>query len=194
MAAIMAMGSDGERSSPVERGAWILRCLLNDGPPPAPANVPQLSRLEGKMLSARELQKAHQKEPQCAQCHRTIDPLGFGLENFDAVGLWRKTETTTLKNKRKGIGKKTFPIDASGTMPDGTPFEDYFQMRDRIAEQQEAFARGLTENLIEYALGRPYGFTDHAMADRIIKRAKQNDYAVDEFIHGVIQSRRFRIK
>ena len=194
MAAILAMGSDGERSSPVERGAWILRCLLNDAPPPAPANVPQLSRIEGQALSARDLQKAHQEEPQCAQCHRTIDPLGFGLENFDAVGLWRKTEALASPTKRNRLAKKSFPIDASGTMPDGTAFGDFFEMRDRIAENSEAFARGFTENLIEYALGRPYGFTDRAMADRIMKLAGQEDYAVDEFIHGVIQSKRFKIK
>ncbi|MCB1123400.1 MAG: DUF1592 domain-containing protein, partial [Verrucomicrobiae bacterium] len=117
MTAIMAMGSDGERSSPVERGAWIMRCLLNDAPPPAPANVPQLSRLNGQFLSAREMQKAHQEEPQCAQCHRKIDPLGFGLENFNAVGSWRDleivqgptVEVDKAAKKPKSV-QKEFPI------------------------------------------------------------------------------------
>ncbi|MFM8893112.1 MAG: DUF1592 domain-containing protein, partial [Planctomycetia bacterium] len=89
MAAILAMGSNGERTSPVERGAWVLRKLMNDPPPPAPPNVPQLSRLEGKPLSTRELLRLHQEQPQCAQCHRAIDPIGLGLENFDAAGRWR---------------------------------------------------------------------------------------------------------
>ncbi|MDF1811019.1 MAG: DUF1592 domain-containing protein [Verrucomicrobiales bacterium] len=201
MAAVMAMGSDGERSSPVERGAWILRCLLNDPPPPAPANVPQLSRLDGELFSARELQKAHQEEPQCAQCHRKIDPLGFGLENFDAAGLWREVEVLQLPKsqlkqaKRKGRpGSKKFPVDSSGVMPDGTTFANFFEMRERMAEKEEAFARGFAENLIEYALGRPFGFSDYNLADRVLNRARAKDYAMNEFILGVVQSKPFKMK
>lgn len=201
MAAIMAMGSDGEKSSPVERGAWVLRCLLNDAPPPAPANVPQLSRLEGRLLSAREMQKVHQEEPQCAQCHRKIDPLGFGLQNFNAIGQWRTAEVVALsKAERKKAkqskrpGSKTFQIDASGTMPDGTQFDNFFELRDRIVEQENAFARGFTENLIEYALGRPFGFTDYNLADSIMNAAQSRDYAMDVFIHSLIESTHFKMK
>ena len=85
MAAIHAMGSDGVKSSPVERGAWVLRHLLQDPPPPAPPNVPQISRLADKPLTTRERLAAHMEEAQCASCHRKIDPIGFGLENFDAA-------------------------------------------------------------------------------------------------------------
>jgi hypothetical protein len=81
MAAVLAMGSDGERSSHVERGAWVLRKLLHKPPPPAPANVPQLSRHDGKLLPARELLQTHMEEAQCSQCHRRIDPIGFGLDS-----------------------------------------------------------------------------------------------------------------
>ena len=200
-AAVMAMGSDGERSSPVERGAWILRTLLNDAPPPAPANVPQLSRLADHMLSARDLQKLHQEEPQCAQCHRTIDPLGFGLENFNAVGHWREAEVfeqiiddLTTGKSRKLKTPVSIPIDPSGTLPDGTPFHDWFEFRDRMAEQESAFARGFTEGLIEYALGRPFGFIDYNMADDIMARAQAQDYAMDQFILGVVLSKRFKLK
>lgn len=198
MAAVMAMGSDGERSSPVERGAWMLRCLLNDPPPPAPANVPQLSRLDGQLLGARAMQKAHQEEPQCAQCHRKIDPLGFGLENFDAVGLWRDQEnlipSKTARKKNKKLRATSLPIDVSGTMPDGLEFQNFFELRSRVAEREEDFARGLVENLIEYALGRPYGFTDAKLADQILARAQKKNYAMDEFILGVVESKRFRMK
>jgi len=93
MAAIMAMGSNGERTNPVERGAWVLRKLLNEPPPPAPANVPEIVRLAGKSLTTRERLQAHQESPQCASCHRKIDPIGFGLENFDATGQWRNTDS-----------------------------------------------------------------------------------------------------
>ncbi len=114
-AAILAMGSDGLGTSPVERGAWVLRHLINDPPPPAPANVPQLSRLDGEVLSARELQRAHQEQPQCAQCHQKIDPIGFSLENFNAAGLWRDVETITI-GKRKANRTKEFSIDPSGRL------------------------------------------------------------------------------
>ena len=93
MAAIHVMGADGTRSVPAVRGAWILKHLLHDPSPPPPANIPQLSRLAGEPRSGRELQTLHQDAPQCAQCHRKIDPIGFGLENFTAAGLWREVET-----------------------------------------------------------------------------------------------------
>lgn len=137
MAAIMAMGSNGERTSPVERGAWVLRKLLHDPPPPAPPNVPQLSRLTGKPLSPRERILAHQQEPQCLQCHRKIDPIGFGLENFNAIGQWRATELYT----RAQGGRKEWPIDPSGSFHNGPNFSDYFELRDVIASRSRDFAR-----------------------------------------------------
>lgn len=191
-AAVLAMGSDGERSSPVERGAWVMRKLLNDPPPPAPANVPQLSRLSEKRLSARELQIAHMEEPQCAQCHQKIDPIGYGLENFDAAGKWRSMERiiATKKNEEDSWA----PIDPSGTLPNKTPFKDYFELRDRIAEKGDSFARGLTESLIEYGLGRPYGFTDYDLAQEILSEAKSSEYQSRTFIHALVQSEQFQQK
>ena len=81
MAAVSLMGGNGEETSPVERGAWVLRKLLNDPPPPAPANIPQIARLAGRLLTTEERLQAHQEEAQCASCHRRIDPIGMGLEN-----------------------------------------------------------------------------------------------------------------
>ena len=195
MAAILAMGSDGERSSPVERGAWVMRKLLHDPPPPAPANVPQLDRLAGKLLPARKLQTAHMTAPQCAQCHRRIDPIGYGLENFDAAGRWRNRELTQIV-ARKGIvkQKKLHPIDASGTLPDGTPFADFFELRKRLAERQPSFARSCVESLIAYSLGRPYGFTDQDLAEEILAGSGDQTPALQDFIHTLVQSRQFRTK
>jgi hypothetical protein len=187
MAAILAMGSNGERTSPVERGAWVLRKLLHNPPPPAPPNVPQLDRLAGKPISPRERLLAHQEEPQCLQCHRKIDPIGFGLENFNAAGKWRTEETF----EKRGVGKKTWPIDPSGQFYNGPAFQDYFQLRDLIAAKSEDFARGFTEALIEYALGRPYGFTDAALADDIVKKAKAKDFSIREIIASLVTSREF---
>ena len=191
MAAILAMGSDGERSSPVERGAWVMRTLLHDPPPPAPANVPQLSRHAGKLLSARELLTAHMEEPQCYQCHRKIDPIGFGLEHFDAVGKWRETEYTEIAVNNRVRKSKEHPIDATGQLPDGTQFDGFFELRDSVADREEAFARGLIEHLIEYALGRPFGFSDKELAESILATSKQQQLTMRSMIHAIVQSEAF---
>ena len=197
MAAINAMGSDGRESSPVERGAWVLRHLLHSPPPPAPANVPQLSRLDGKPLTKREKLAAHMEEAQCASCHRKIDPIGFGLENFNAAGKWRSKEHKYTKN-RKGqmVPSRTgTPIDASGQFHDGPAFADFFELRELIATKHEDdFARGFTEALIQYGLGRPFGFTDEDLASEILDASKDKQYAVSEFIHALVQSKPFQSK
>ena len=194
MAAIHAMGSDGNRSSPVERGAWVMRKLLDDPPPPAPANVPQLSRIQDKMLSPRELQVAHMEEPQCAQCHRKIDPIGYGLQNFDAAGKWRDTLLLQKVVKKKKKQEKVIHIDARGQLPSGTPFADYQELRTAVANEHPAFERGFTEALIEYALGRPYGFSDERLRENMLKRARSKDRSMRDFIHALIQSKPFRTK
>lgn len=187
MAAILAMGSNGEHTSPVERGAWVLRKLLHTPPPPAPPNVPQLTRLENQLLNTRERLAAHTEEAQCAQCHRKVDFIGFGLENFNAVGKWRTEETY----EKRGVGKKTWPIDPSGQFYNGPAFQDFFDLRNLIAAKSEDFARGFTEALIEYALGRPYGFTDAALADDIANKAKAKNLAIREVILALATSREF---
>ncbi|MDG2123223.1 MAG: DUF1592 domain-containing protein, partial [Verrucomicrobiales bacterium] len=196
MAAIHAMGSDGIESSPVERGAWVLRHLLNDPPPPAPPNVPQLSRLADKPLTTRERLAAHMEEAQCASCHRKIDPIGFGLENFDAAGKWRTTDSHRTKDPsgRRWRTGKTWEIDTSGAFHNGPEFADYRQMRDLIDAREDDFARGFTEHLIEYALGRPFGFTDEDLANEIVTAAKTKHYAVSGFVLALVQSDAFRTK
>ncbi len=195
MAAILAMGSDGERSSPIERGAWVLRKLLNDPPPPAPANVPQLSRFGSKLLSARELLTAHQEQPQCAQCHRRIDPLGHALQNFDAGGLWREVEYTEFFQNWKAIqSKQVFPIDASGQLPNGPQFTGFFGLRDAIATREQEFARGLIEHLISYALGRPCGFSDQEMVESILNKARSKGMTLRAIIHALVESPEFQSK
>ncbi|MEY5026780.1 MAG: hypothetical protein RLZZ244_2308, partial [Verrucomicrobiota bacterium] len=173
MAAIHAMGSDGERSSPVERGAWVLRKLLNDPPPPAPANVPQLSRFSGKLMPARTLMQSHMEQPQCSNCHRRIDPIGYGLENFDAVGQWRDQEYTEIAVLNKVVREsKRFPIDPSGTLPNGRAFSGFESLRDALHAHESDLARGLLEHLIEFALGRPFSFSDSALVDSILESTR----------------------
>lgn len=197
MAAVHVMGGNGEHTSPVERGAWVLRKLLNDPPPPAPANVPQLARLAGKSLTTRERLVAHQEEAQCASCHRKIDPIGLGLENFDAVGLWR-TEDTSFATDANGKPilktKKTWQIDPSGALHRGPAFGDFFELRDVVAAKSDAFARGFSMALIEYGLGRPCGFSDEALLDGMVAAAERKDFAMREFVHALVRSKEFHTK
>ena len=187
MAAILAIGSNGEITSPVERGVWVLRKLLNDSPPPAPPNVPQLSRLESKLLTTRERLLAHQEEPQCASCHRKIDPIGLGLENFNAVGAWR----TEDRYAKLGIGSQEWTIDPAGAFHDGPSFKNYFELRDLIAAREADFARGFSEALIEYALGRPYAVSDDDLARRLVVQAQTNDLSMRVFFQTLVASPEF---
>ena len=197
MAAIMAMGSNGQHTNPVERGAWVLRKLLHEPPPPAPANVPELARLGAQLLTARERLQLHQQEPQCANCHRKIDPIGFGLENFDAVGQWRISDTYQARDeagKPLPNAQKTWTIDAGGALHKGPAFRDYFELRSIIAAKQENFARGFASALIEYALGRPCGFSDEPLIAGILAQAGTKSFATREFIHALIRSQEFSSK
>jgi hypothetical protein len=190
MAAILAMGSNGRDTSPVERGAWVLRKIMHEPPPPAPPNVPQLNRLENKILSTRERLAAHQEQPQCAQCHRKIDPIGFGFENFNAAGKWRASETY----EKKGVGSKTWPIDPAGAFYKGAHFKDYFELRDQLASKPEKFARGFSEALVEYGMGRPFGFLDEPLAVEMITEARSQDYQMAAFIRALVLSKTFQTK
>ena len=200
-AAIHIMGSDGQRSSPVERGAWVLRHLLNDPPPPAPPNIPMLEHGDA-VLAIRDLQKRHQEEPQCASCHRKIDPIGYGLENFNAAGLWRDVEKVKIpeelmgKRKKKAVPPfKQFSIDPTGVLPSGESFSDYHELRDTIlSNYSDAFARGFSENLIAYALGRPYGISDHNLATVVTSGAEENGNTFHAFIHALVRSNAFHAK
>jgi len=198
MAAINVMGGNGDVTSPVERGAWVLRKLLNDPPPPAPANVPAISRLADRVLTTRERLQAHQELAQCASCHRKIDPIGFGLENFDAAGAWRTEDNCRVPDaggrpERMQV-KKTWNIDPSGKLHNGPAFKDYFELRDLIAGRSDAFARGFSAALIEYALGRPVGFRDDALIDGMIRQAERKESGMREFVHALVRSREFQTK
>lgn len=197
MAAIHFMGGNGERTSPVERGAWVLRKLLHDPPPPAPANVPAITRLAGKVLTTQERLLAHQEDPQCASCHRKIDPIGFGLENFDAAGQWRTEDSYTALDANGKPDVKTtkrWPIQPAATLFKGPSFTGFFALRDIIASKANAFARSFSEALIEFALGRPIGFRDEPLIDDMITHASKKDLAMREFIHALVRSNEFHTK
>jgi mono/diheme cytochrome c family protein len=197
MAAIQFMGGNGERTSPVERGAWVLRKLLNDPPPPAPANIPQLARLAGKVLTTHERLVAHQEDAQCASCHRRIDPIGFGLENFDAVGQWRTEDSyQVMDEKGRAVpnARKTWTIDTAAAFYKGPAFKDYFELRNIIASKSDAFARGFSQALLEYSLGRTAGFRDESLLAEMVASAKKENLGVRNFVAALVGSTEFRTK
>jgi hypothetical protein len=166
-------------------------------PPPPPANIPAIGRLSGQVLTTRERLAAHQEAPQCASCHRSIDPIGFAMENFDAVGLWRTEDSSGAKDAMgKPIpgGKKTWTIDPSGGFHGGPAFADFAGMRGIVATKADDFARGFTTSLVEYGLGRPCGFSDEDLVAEILARAKSKNYPIREFIHALVASRAFHTK
>lgn len=166
--------------------------------PPPPANVPSSARLAGKSLTPRERLMMHQEQPQCASCHRSIDPLGFGLENFDAVGQWR-TEDSYQAIDAEGKPdpkqpKKTWAIDPAATMYGGPEFTTFVEMRGIIADRRQDFARGFTEALVEYALGRPCGFSDEPLVEAIVAKATTKGGGVREYIRALVASKEFSTK
>ena len=157
---ILTVTSYATRTSPVLRGKWILENLLGAPPPPPPPNVPDLDdTAKAEVLSVRERLVRHRANPACAVCHARMDPYGFGLENFDAIGRWRESE---------GDGK---PIDASDTLPDGTLFKGPGELRGAIVRRPEEFVKTLTRKLLLYAVGRGLEHTDEPIVRRIVVQA-----------------------
>ena len=171
------------RTSPVLRGKWILDNLLGTPPPPPPPDVPALQQQkEGKTLSMRAAMEEHRKNPVCASCHARMDPLGFALENFDAIGRWRTADGTAD------------PIDASGVMPDGTPFRGPTEFREALLGRSDDFVRTVIEKLLTYAVGRDLEYHDAPAVRAIARQAASDDHRWSSVILGVIQSEPFQMR
>jgi hypothetical protein len=179
-ASVLTVSSYATRTSPVLRGKWILENLLNAPPPEPPADVPNLDETTiGTTATLREQLEAHRKNPTCASCHRRMDPLGFGLENFDAVGAWR-----TMDGK--------FPVDASGTLPDGRSFSGPEELATILKGDKDAFARAITSKLLTYALGRGLERYDNQTVKRIADRLPRYDYRFSGLVLEIAKSLPFR--
>jgi hypothetical protein len=175
-ASVLTVSSYATRTSPVMRGKWILDNLLDAPPPEPPADVPNLDEETiGSSASMREQLEMHRKNPTCASCHRRMDPLGFGLENFDAVGAWR-----TMDGK--------FPIDASGQLPDGRTFTGPEELTKILSEDREAFARSLTSKLLTYGLGRGLERYDAKTVREIANRLPAHGYRFSGVILEIVKS------
>ena len=173
---VLTVSSYATRTSPVLRGKWVLDNLLDAPPPEPPADVPNLDESKiGTAASMREQLEEHRKNPTCASCHRRMDPLGFGLENFDAVGAWRTAD-----------GK--FPIDASGRLPDGRTFNGPTELRAILAAEREAFSRAITSKLLTYALGRGLERFDVKTVKTIASRLPEHDYRFSGLVLEIVNS------
>jgi hypothetical protein len=182
---ILLLTSVADRTSPVQRGKWLLEVLFGTPPPPPPPNVPALddsvkAAEGGRVLSTRERMEEHRKSPACASCHRVIDPLGLALENFDVTGAWRI--------KDNGV-----PIDSVGELYDGTKMAGPAGLRDALLKHQDMFLRSFTQNLMTYALGRRVEYYDMPAVRAIIRDAAQHGNRMSSFILGVVNSRAFRM-
>ncbi len=185
-ASVLTLTSYANRTSPVTRGKWVLESLLGAPPAEPPADVPDLkTREEGEPpTSVRALMEVHRRNPACATCHRTMDPLGFALENFDGIGRWRTTEETGVEGE---IGPV---IDPSGTAPDGTPFEGAKGLREILASQRE-FVGTLTERLLTYAIGRRLEAADMPAVRRIQREAAEDESRWSAMILAIVNSEPF---
>lgn len=195
-AAFLSAGTMGNRTSPVIRGSLVKEVLLNDPPPPPPPNVPELDAGAEPLASVRSLVALHQTKAQCASCHARFDFIGLGLENFDAIGMWRDEELVTdaehfsqLKNPR--VKRKLYPVDASGELPNGETFEDVHGMKAALMKQERAVAASLFEGLLCYGLGRDVSFTDQPIIEQALKDLEKKKFPVRDMIKQVVLSEPF---
>jgi hypothetical protein len=179
---ILTVTSYATRTSPVIRGKWILENFLGTPPPPPPGNVPSLrDNTVAAHLPIRERLAEHRANASCASCHRMIDPVGFSLEQFDAVGRWRTLDE----------GK---PIDAAGGLPDGSQFDGVAGLEKALLQRPELFVRTLTEKLFIFALGRAPEESDAPAIRKIVRDARANNYRFSSLIVGLATSTSFQMR
>jgi hypothetical protein len=181
-ASVLTVSSYATRTSPVLRGKWILENILNTPPPPPPPDVPILDEAAvGTSVSLRQQLEKHRTNATCASCHARMDPLGFGLENFDAIGAWRAED-----------GK--LPIDASGSLPDGRSFQGPDGLKQILKADRAAFAGCLTEKLLTYALGRGLERYDRPVVKAIATRVAASQYRFSNLVLEIVNSLPFQMQ
>jgi hypothetical protein len=179
MPGILATTSFPNRTSPVKRGVWVLEQILGEHVPPAPPNVPALEKQDQKKienLTLRQRTELHVSNPTCANCHKILDPIGFGLENFDAIGRWREQDDTGGA------------IDATGELPGGKRFTSPKELKAIIAERKPELARNLTERLLAYALCRQLEGYDEIVVDQLMETIAKDDYQMQTLVTEIVMS------
>jgi cytochrome c551/c552 len=180
---MLLVTSNANRTSPVQRGKWILENLLGSPPPLPPPNVPPLKENSGDsgVTSVRERMEQHRSNPACAGCHKIMDPIGLALENFDGVGQWRDTDS----------GLK---IDASGQLVDGTRVDGPASLRKALLDRPEAFVGAMTEKLLMYGVGRETKYYDMPVVRAVMRNAAGNQYRFSDLVLGIVKSAPFQMR
>jgi hypothetical protein len=179
---VLTVSSYATRTSPVLRGKWVLENILNAPPPPPPPNVPALDDTKiGASMTIKQQMEAHRGNPVCASCHAKMDPLGFGLENLNAIGEWRDVD-----------GK--FPVDSSGALPDGRAFHGPVELKKILRTTPDAFVQSLTEKMLTYALGRGIERSDRPVLTAIERKMESDDYRCSDLILGIVDSVPFQTR
>jgi mono/diheme cytochrome c family protein len=182
-ASVLTVTSNPTRTSPVKRGKWVLEQLLGEPPPPPPPNVPELPSNPEAVAGAslRKRLEIHRANPSCANCHAKMDPIGFALENYDAVGAFRTKDGE-------------FDVDASGEFADGTRFSGPEDLKSILREKKGAFARSLAEKMLIYALGRGLEYYDRPTTERIVTELSAHDYKFSVLVTEIVRSDPFRLR
>lgn len=181
---ILTLTSNPTRTSPTKRGKWVLEQVLGTPPPPPPpgADVLAAAKPSEGLKTLRQQMEAHRKDPDCMSCHSRMDPLGFGLENYNAIGQWRASD------------EQSAPIDPSGILPDGTKFAGPEELKQVLLARKDQFAHALSEKFMIYALGRGVTLRDDCSIDDITARIKRENYRISAIIKGVVLSEPFRMR
>jgi hypothetical protein len=182
---VLTSTSHANRTSPTDRGKWVMEVLLGTPPPPPPP-VPALDETaavaeDGRRLTTRERLEIHRANPTCNSCHQFMDPIGLALDNFDVTGQWR-------------IRERDLPLDTRGTLYDGTPVSEPRELVEALLQRPIPLVRTFAENLLAYALGRQIEWYDRSTIRAIARRAEAHDYRMSHFILGVIESAPFRMQ
>jgi hypothetical protein len=180
-ASVLTVTSNPTRTSPVKRGKWVLEQILGTPPPPPPPGAGELRDDEQVALtgSLRQRMEQHRANPACAQCHARMDPLGFGLENFDAIGAWRDRDGS-------------FEVDASGVLPDGSSFKRPGELKAILKGRKDEFTHCFTEKMLTYALGRGLEYYDKCTVDEISAALAQDGYKFSTLIQRIVTSDPFQ--
>jgi len=181
---VLTVTSYANRTSPVLRGKWILENIVGTPPPPPPANVPILQETDaqGRVLSMRERMAQHRSRPECASCHRLMDPAGLSMENYDAIGRWRTfTESGS-------------PVDNSGALPDGSEFKGLNGLQAALLRKPELFAGTFTEKLMTYGLGRGLEYSDTPSVRAIVRNAQLQHFSFSSLVLGIVRSDPFQMR
>jgi hypothetical protein len=179
---VLMATSHADRTAPSLRGKWLLENLFGTPPPAPPPSVPALEEVEAiAPKTMRERLEIHRENPNCRSCHALIDPLGFSLENYDAVGGWREFDAGN-------------DVDAHGAMPDGTPIDGVLDLREALAAKPELFAATVTEKLMIYALGRGLQHYDMPTIRQILRTAAQDNYRFGTIVLEIVSSPAFTMR